>query len=59
MFKLLVQSRYHACIVCFREESVDPVARVFEIMIMEEKHSGSVGHVKGIPHSTYMSVAFC
>jgi hypothetical protein len=46
-------------IVCFREEPVGLIARIFEIRIMEEKHSGSVGHVTGIPRSTYMSFSFC
>ena len=58
MFQFLVQSRYHAGIACFRKEPVDLTARVFEIRIMEEKYSGSVGHVTGIAPSTYTAVLF-
>lgn len=57
MFKFLVQSRYYA-LQCCREEQVDLIARVFEIRIMEEKHSGSVGHVAGIPLSMYVLHGF-
>ena len=59
MFKFLLQSRYHACIERCREEPVNLIAHVFEIRTMEEKPSGSVGHVTGIPLSMYMVFLFC